>query len=165
MSIEKILLPDIGDFKDSKIIEVLIKKGDQVEQEQSLIVLESDKASMEVPSPLSGKVLQVKVKEGSTINVGDLIVEIEPDKATAEKAEDKTEEKTEQKTEKIANNKCRGYRYGCGNSKPSRITNLLNTPKGGSRSTASSNNSQSTKIRGDLSRQPNDTSICQSTWC
>ena len=99
MSIEKILLPDIGDFKDSKIIEVLIKKGDQVEQEQSLIVLESDKASMEVPSPLSGKVLQVKVKEGSTINVGDLIVEIEPDTDTAEKAEEETSEKTADKTE------------------------------------------------------------------
>jgi pyruvate dehydrogenase E2 component (dihydrolipoamide acetyltransferase) len=81
MAIETVLLPNIGDFKDSKVIEVLVNVGDQVEYDQSLIVLESDKASMEVPSAFAGKITAMKIKEGDVVNVGDAIAEIEADKA------------------------------------------------------------------------------------
>lgn len=58
----EIKVPDIGDYKDVPVIEVLVKPGDKVEKEQSIIVLESDKATMDVPSSRSGVVREVKVK-------------------------------------------------------------------------------------------------------
>lgn len=77
MHIEKVLLPDLGDVKDSKVIEVLVKPGDSVEKEQSLMVLESEKASMEMPSPYSGVVTTIKVQEDTIVNIGDLLIELE----------------------------------------------------------------------------------------
>jgi len=68
-----ITLPDVGDFQDIEIIEILIAVGDEVEAEQSIIVLESDKATMEIPSPVSGKVESVDVKTGDRLNEGDKI--------------------------------------------------------------------------------------------
>ena len=62
MTIEKVFVPDIGDFDEVEIIEVLVSAGDTVEAEQALLVLESDKATMEVPSPLAGTLSEVKVK-------------------------------------------------------------------------------------------------------
>ena len=68
-----ITLPDVGDFKDIEVIEILISAGDEVEAEQSIIILESDKATMEIPSPYAGKVESVEVKVGDRLNEGDKI--------------------------------------------------------------------------------------------
>src|SRR5437588_516113 len=70
-------VPDIGDFKDVPIIEVLVRPGDQVQTEDPLITLESDKASMEVPSPSAGTVNEVKVKAGDKVSEGSLILTLE----------------------------------------------------------------------------------------
>uniref|UniRef100_UPI0032B26548 dihydrolipoyllysine-residue acetyltransferase n=1 Tax=Acidovorax soli TaxID=592050 RepID=UPI0032B26548 len=70
-------VPDIGDFKDVAVIELLVKVGDTVKVEQSLITVESDKASMEIPSSTAGVVKEIKVKLGDTVNIGDLVVVLE----------------------------------------------------------------------------------------
>ncbi|HET8702077.1 MAG TPA: FAD-dependent oxidoreductase, partial [Nitrococcus sp.] len=88
----EIRIPDIGDFKNVEIIEVLVKPGDRIQPEDSLITLESDKASMEIPSPITGVVKEIKVSVGDKVSQGDLIllaeVESEADarraKATAQ---------------------------------------------------------------------------------
>jgi len=69
----EVRVPDIGDFKDVAVIELLVKPGDTVQQEQSLVTVESDKASMEIPSSTAGTVRELKVKLGDRINAGDLI--------------------------------------------------------------------------------------------
>ncbi|MDP3618399.1 MAG: dihydrolipoyllysine-residue acetyltransferase, partial [Ramlibacter sp.] len=69
----EIRVPDIGDFKDVAVIEILVKPGDAIKAEQSLITVESDKASMEIPSSTAGVLKELKVKIGDTVNVGDLI--------------------------------------------------------------------------------------------
>ncbi len=66
-------VPDIGDFKDVAVIELLVKPGDVVKLEQSLFTVESDKASMEIPSPAAGVLKELKVKVGDTVNIGDLV--------------------------------------------------------------------------------------------
>lgn len=68
-----IVVPDIGDFADVEVIEVLVAVGDQIETEESILTLESDKATMEIPSPSSGTVTEVKVAVGDRVNVGDLV--------------------------------------------------------------------------------------------
>ncbi|WP_246795407.1 dihydrolipoyllysine-residue acetyltransferase [Burkholderia perseverans] len=91
----EVKVPDIGDYKDIPVIEVLVKAGDTVEAEQSLVTLESDKATMDVPSPSAGTVKEVKVKAGDTVSEGTLIVvfegsgeaKAETPKAEAPKAE------------------------------------------------------------------------------
>ena len=70
-------VPDIGDFKDVTVIEVLVKVGDSIKVEQSLISVESDKASMEIPSSSAGVLKELKVKLGDKINIGDLLAVIE----------------------------------------------------------------------------------------
>ncbi len=75
--ITEIKVPDIGDFKGVAVIEVLVKPGDALAPEDPLIVLESDKASMEVPSPAAGVVKEVKVKVGDQVSEGDLILLLE----------------------------------------------------------------------------------------
>ncbi|MEE4302675.1 MAG: dihydrolipoyl dehydrogenase [Wenzhouxiangella sp.] len=70
---EEIKVPDIGDFDKVPIIEVLVAEGDELEAEQSLITLESDKATMEVPSPAAGKLVELKVAEGDEVGKGDVI--------------------------------------------------------------------------------------------
>ena len=72
----EVLLPDIGDFHDVEIIEILVKPGDRVEAEDPLLTLESDKASMEIPSPQAGVVEEVSVAVGSKVNQGDLILKL-----------------------------------------------------------------------------------------
>ena len=69
----EIRVPDIGDFKNVAIIEMLVKVGDTVALEQSLFTVESDKASMEIPSPAAGVIKELKVKIGDTVNIGDLV--------------------------------------------------------------------------------------------
>jgi pyruvate dehydrogenase E2 component (dihydrolipoamide acetyltransferase) len=68
-----VLVPDIGDFKDVTVIELLVKVGDTIKAEQSLITVESDKASMEIPSSSAGVLQELKVKLGDRVNIGDLI--------------------------------------------------------------------------------------------
>jgi pyruvate dehydrogenase E2 component (dihydrolipoamide acetyltransferase) len=70
-------VPDIGDFKDVAVIEILVKPGDAIKVEQSLITVESDKASMEIPSSAAGTLKELKVKVGDKVNIGDLIAVIE----------------------------------------------------------------------------------------
>ena len=77
MSIKTITLPDIGDFDQVDVIEVLVNEGDSVEVDDSLITLESDKATMEVPSPYAGTITRMLVKEGDKVKEGDPIAEIE----------------------------------------------------------------------------------------
>jgi dihydrolipoamide dehydrogenase len=74
----EIKVPDIGDFKDVAVIEVLVKPGDTVEKETSLITLETDKASIEVPSPQAGVVKELKVKVGDKVSEGSVILMLEP---------------------------------------------------------------------------------------
>ncbi len=83
MSIETIKVPDIGGAEGVEVIEICVAVGDQVAEEDSLIVLESDKASMEVPSPMAGKVVSLKIENGDSLSEGDIILELETD-ATAE---------------------------------------------------------------------------------
>jgi pyruvate dehydrogenase E2 component (dihydrolipoamide acetyltransferase) len=82
----QVVVPDIGDFKDVEVIEVLVKPGDSVTKEQSLITLESDKATMEIPSPQAGVVKELKVKMGDKVSKGSLILELDAkDAALAKK--------------------------------------------------------------------------------
>ena len=78
-----IKVPDIGDYKDVPVIEVLVKAGDKVEKEQSIVVLESDKATMDVPSSHSGVVKEVKVKIGDNLSQGSIVITLEEGAATA----------------------------------------------------------------------------------
>ena len=77
MTIE-IKVPDIGDFDGVEIIEVLVKAGDTVAAEQSIITVESDKASMEIPCPQAGVVKEMKVKIGDKVKEGTLMLILEP---------------------------------------------------------------------------------------
>ncbi|NNH14398.1 biotin/lipoyl-containing protein, partial [Cupriavidus gilardii] len=83
MSVIEVKVPDIGDFDAVEVIEVLVKPGDTIEQEQSLIVLESDKASMDVPSSAAGKVVEVKVKVGDKVAKDTVICTVEAQAAAA----------------------------------------------------------------------------------
>src|SRR3954469_28249 len=87
----EVKVPDIGDFKSVEVIEVLVKPGDTVAKEQSLVTLESDKATMEIPSPDAGVVKELKVKTGDKVSQGSAILILEskelaaPESAPAEK--------------------------------------------------------------------------------
>ncbi|MGN8160892.1 biotin/lipoyl-containing protein, partial [Salinisphaera sp. SWV1] len=73
----EVKVPDIGDFDSVEVIEVLVAEGDTVEKEQPLITLESDKATLEVPSTAAGRITGLKVAEGSTVSEGDVIALLE----------------------------------------------------------------------------------------
>ena len=73
----EVRVPDIGDFKDVAVIELLVKPGDAIRVEQSLFTVESDKASMEIPSPVAGVLKELKVQLGDKVNVGDLVALLE----------------------------------------------------------------------------------------
>jgi pyruvate dehydrogenase E2 component (dihydrolipoamide acetyltransferase) len=77
MSTIEVKVPDIGDFKDVPVIELLVKPGDTVKKDDSLIVLESDKATMEVPAPAAGTVKELRVKLGDKVSEGTVIVTLE----------------------------------------------------------------------------------------
>src|SRR5574338_575787 len=76
-SLVEVKVPDIGDFKDVPVIEVLVGPGDRVKPEDSLVTLESDKATMEVPSPSGGVVKEVRVKVGDKVSEGSAVVVLE----------------------------------------------------------------------------------------
>src|SRR5215475_2675214 len=79
----EVKVPDIGDFKDVPIIDVLVRPGDRIKTEEPLITLESDKASMDVPSPLDGVVKEIQVKVGDRVSEGSLILIAEAEVAPA----------------------------------------------------------------------------------
>src|SRR5207237_842917 len=83
----EVKVPDIGDFKDVPVIEVLVKAGDSVKAEDSLVTLESDKATMDVPSPSAGIIKDVKVKVGDKVSEGSAIVTLEAETADGGKTD------------------------------------------------------------------------------
>ena len=83
MALIDINVPDIGDFKEVAVIEVLVKPGDTVKAEQSLITVESDKASMEIPSSAAGVVKEIKVKVGDKVAMGSVVLSLETGAAAA----------------------------------------------------------------------------------
>ena len=83
MALIEVIVPDIGDFKDVAIIELLVKPGDKVAADQSLVTVESDKASMEIPSSHAGIVKEVLVAIGDKINQGSLLIRLESSAAAA----------------------------------------------------------------------------------
>ena len=87
---EKILVPNIGDFKNVEIIEVLVKEGDKINKGDPIITLESDKSSVEVPSTINGSIEKVKIKIGDKVSEGDLILTINPENKQVEKKKEKT---------------------------------------------------------------------------
>lgn len=92
-----ITLPDVGDFKDIEVIEILVAVGDEVEAEQSIVVLESDKATMEIPSPFAGTIDAITIKVGDRLNEGDEIASLSAAQpvANAEPSPDTEKQKDE----------------------------------------------------------------------
>ncbi|WP_440683042.1 dihydrolipoyllysine-residue acetyltransferase [Cysteiniphilum halobium] len=86
MAIQKVTVPDIGDYKDVDVIEVNVKVGDVIEAEDSLVTLETDKASMEVPAPFAGVVKEINVKVGDKVSEGSLVLSLESDAAASSEA-------------------------------------------------------------------------------
>jgi pyruvate dehydrogenase E2 component (dihydrolipoamide acetyltransferase) len=84
----EIRVPDIGDFRDIPVIELLVAEGDRVAAEDSLVTLESDKATMEVPSPAAGVIRELKVKLDDTVSEGDVVAVIEVDEGAAAAADE-----------------------------------------------------------------------------
>jgi dihydrolipoamide dehydrogenase len=95
----KVIVPDLGDFKDVEVIDVLVKPGDEIQQETPLITLETEKATMDVPSSAAGVVKSVAVKKGDRVSKGSVIVEIEGE---AKKEEVKKEVRKEAGSEEKA---------------------------------------------------------------
>ena len=83
MAAIEVKVPDIGDYNDIPVIEVLVKPGDTVKKDDSLVTLESDKATMEVPSPVAGIVQDLKVKVGDKVSEGTLILTLDGGGAAA----------------------------------------------------------------------------------
>ena len=94
----KITVPDIGDFKNVEVIEILTKPGDIIKKDDSVVTLESDKASVEVPSSFAGKIFSLKVKIGDKVSKGSVLAIIGDEKVEIFK---KTEKAGKQKKEKI----------------------------------------------------------------
>ena len=83
MALVEVKVPDIGDFKDVEVIELLVKPGDTVKVEQSLATVESDKASMEIPSSHAGVVKELRIKLGDKVSEGSLLLVLESAGAAA----------------------------------------------------------------------------------
>jgi pyruvate dehydrogenase E2 component (dihydrolipoamide acetyltransferase) len=101
MASTKILVPDMGDFKDVEVIEVLVKEGQQIKKNDSLITLESDKSSVEVPSTHEGVVEKINLKVGSKVNQGDLILNLKSESITKEKRETENKDKKIEKKAEV----------------------------------------------------------------
>ena len=74
----EVVVPELGDFSDVEVIEILVQPGDTVAAEQGLITLETEKAAMDVPSPAAGKITALKVKKGDRVSTGHVIATLEP---------------------------------------------------------------------------------------
>ncbi|MDQ7050333.1 MAG: dihydrolipoyllysine-residue acetyltransferase [Enterobacterales bacterium] len=99
---QDLVVPDIGDASDVDVIEVLISSGDSIEQEQGLIVLETDKATMEVPSSFAGEVLEVSVKVGDKVSQGDVLGKIKTNVVSASANQGLLEQEPDKAAEKSA---------------------------------------------------------------
>lgn len=115
-SVQPVKVPDLGSDSKAKVIEILVKKGDTVEVDQSLIVLESDKASMEIPSPVAGTVESIEIKLEQDAGTGDLILHMkvegeepqaadEPEQAEKPASDAKADKQPEAKQDKSADSK------------------------------------------------------------
>jgi len=105
-SVEEVRIPDIGSSGSAKVIEVMIKAGDSVEADQSLITLESDKASMEIPAPKAGVVESLSIKVGDDAKTGDMILTLKvAGAAPAKKAEPKPQQEAAPQQQAVAPNK------------------------------------------------------------
>ena len=82
MKTVEVRVPDIGDFRDVEVIELMVGEGDRIARDQSLVLVESDKASMEIPSPQAGIVREMKVKLGDRISEGSLLLLLDVDDAS-----------------------------------------------------------------------------------
>ncbi|QTS83986.1 2-oxo acid dehydrogenase subunit E2 [Coxiella endosymbiont of Amblyomma nuttalli] len=98
--IEQIAIPDLGGVTEASVIEILVKPGDYITKEESLITLESNKASMDVPSPLAGKIKDIQVKVGNKVKEGDKILTIEIDEENVAKKEEPVEKSEKEKRKK-----------------------------------------------------------------
>ena len=81
---EKLLVPDIGDFENVEVIEILVKPGDQIKENDPIVTIESDKSSVEIPSTLAGKVDSLAVKVGDKVSKGDLLLNLTSSKTSSE---------------------------------------------------------------------------------
>ena len=86
MAVIEVKVPDIGDFKDVEVIELLVQPGERIAVEQSLLTVESDKASMEIPSSAAGIVKSLRIKIGDKVSEGSVIAELEADDARKDEA-------------------------------------------------------------------------------
>ncbi|WP_440925964.1 2-oxo acid dehydrogenase subunit E2 [Candidatus Pelagibacter sp.] len=100
MSETEIKVPNIGDFKDVEVIEVLVSEGQSIKKNDALITIESDKSSVEIPSNLEGKIKNLKIKVGDKVSEGDLILTVDSD-SEVKKEEVKEEPETEKKSKNI----------------------------------------------------------------
>ena len=82
---EKLLVPDIGEFEKVEVIELLVKPGDQINLNDPVVTIESDKSSVEIPSTVSGKIESVNVKVGDKVSKGDLLLSIESSERAQQK--------------------------------------------------------------------------------
>ena len=73
---EKLLVPDIGDFEEVEVIEILVKQGDQIKENDPVVTIESDKSSVEIPSTISGKIESVAIKIGDKVSKDDLLLNV-----------------------------------------------------------------------------------------
>ena len=78
----KLLVPDIGDFENVEVIELLVKEGDQLSENDPVVTIESDKSSVEIPSTLSGKIEEINIKVGDKVSKGDLLLTLSPSNKT-----------------------------------------------------------------------------------
>ena len=104
MAEQKIIVPNIGDFKEVEVIEVLVKEGQKIKKDESVITLESDKSSVEVPSNFNGIIKKINIKVGDKVSEGTTILSLESEKNSEEKTQSVSKDKnvnTEQKNEII----------------------------------------------------------------
>ncbi|MFU8895738.1 MAG: 2-oxo acid dehydrogenase subunit E2 [Gammaproteobacteria bacterium] len=99
---KEVRVPDIGDFEDVEIIEIHVKSGDEVAIEDPLMTLETDKASMDIPSPAAGKIVELKISQGDRVSAGDVVLLLEDtgddDKTQQDTGSDEQEESKEKKS-------------------------------------------------------------------
>ena len=89
---QNISVPDIGDFKEVEVIEVLVKPGDHINKNDPLVTIESDKSSVEIPSTVSGEIKDLKVKIGDKVSEGSILATIENGQAAPVKKEEQRKE-------------------------------------------------------------------------
>ena len=102
---KKLLVPDIGEFEKVEVIELLVKSGDQIELNDPIVTIESDKSSVEIPSTISGKIESINVKVGDKVSKGDLLLSVESlKKSSSEKSIPKDTESIIDQAETVLKN-------------------------------------------------------------